>query len=51
MCLQVDLLMSERKEAKEAVQAQADGMKAAQVRSAVLRNPLLCAYTVRCAQR
>jgi hypothetical protein len=30
--MQVDLLMSERKEAKEAVQAQADGMKAAQVR-------------------
>ena len=29
--LQVDLLMSERKEAKEAVQAQADSMKAAQV--------------------
>jgi hypothetical protein len=29
--LQVDLLMSERKEAKEAVQAQADTMKAAQV--------------------
>lgn len=31
VCLQVDLLMSERKEAKEAVQAQADTMKAAQV--------------------
>lgn len=33
--LQVDLLMSERKEAKEAVQAQADTMKAAQVRALV----------------
>jgi hypothetical protein len=31
-CVQVDLLMSERKEAKEAVQAQGDAFKAAQVR-------------------
>jgi hypothetical protein len=31
--LQVDLLMSERKEAKEAVQAQADSMKQAQAQA------------------
>jgi hypothetical protein len=40
--VQVDLLMSERKEAKEAVQAQGDAFKAAQVRGRLLDGGGVC---------